>query len=292
MSIGWSRDAQGNIKSNEISVSLPLNPDYDQSGTIVAYSTKMYYMTSAQPWVNDHQVRLQWIISSIQDSCPASKLDCTPNERIEYSSLLQSYYSDWSLIGMQATENLGVKASLIYEDITKADITDNGKRRLAITQNANFLKSNFVNLPFLQIDGNDNDKSIAVLFDNTKNSAAAVSTTSYGLNKNATRVSSFNYPTMLDMVAINSTEIPKVLNNSLCRKNGKADDCAEKTTLRTGCENNTSVACRPAIIIATETNERSAGLSFGPRNFRSPFASYPFHSPYCQIVRCYHQFNQ
>ena len=262
MSIGWSRDEQGNTKSNEISVSLPLNPDYDQSGTIVAYSTKMYYMTSAQPWVNDHQVRLQWIISSIQDSCPASKPDCAPNERIEYSSLLQSYYSDWSLIGMQATENLGVKASLIYEDITKADITDNGKRRLAITQNANFLKSNFVNLPFLQLDGNDNDKSIAVLFDNTKNSAAAVSTANYGLNKNATRVSSFTYPTMLDMVAINSTEIPKVLNNSLCRKNGKADDCAEKTTLRTGCENNTSVACRPAIIIATETNERSVGLSF------------------------------
>ncbi|RLT29132.1 MAG: hypothetical protein DWI54_08025, partial [Chloroflexi bacterium] len=262
LSIGWSRDTQGNTKTNEVTVSSPLNPDYDSNGSIVAYSTKMYYQTGAQAWTTNHQVRLQWLVSSIQDSCPADKLECTDAERVEFSSLLQSYYGDWNLVGMQATENLGAKATLIYEDATKAEVTDASKRRLAITQLANVVKNSFVDLPFLQISGTDTDKALSVLFDNTRNTAAAVATTAYGISKSASRASSFEYDTMLHMVAVNTTEIPKILNASLCRKNAKADACAEAATYRAACESRTTIECRLGMVITTETTERNVSLSF------------------------------
>ncbi len=262
LSIGWSRDTQGNSKTNEVTISSPLNPDYDISGSIVAYSTKMYYQTGAQAWTTNHQVRLQWLVSSIQDSCPADKVECTDAERVEFSSLLQSYYGDWNLVGMQATENLGAKATLVYEDVTKAEVNDASKRRLAITQLANVVKNSFVDLPFLQISGTDTDKSLSVLFDNTRNTAAAVATTAYGINKSSTRASTFTYDTMLHMVAVNTTEIPKILNASLCRKNTKADACAEAATYRAACESKTTIECRLGMVIATETTERNVSLSF------------------------------
>ena len=260
MSIGWGYDKQGNTKTNEIMVSVPLIPDYDNSGTIVAYTLHMYYETSAQLWSSAHQIRMQWLIHSIQDSCPETTSECTPDERVEFSALLQSYYSDWYITGIKATENHGTKASVITEDSTKEDVTNPSKRRLAITQLANLLKNGFVDYPYFQIDGSDKEKSIPVLFDNTKNSAAAVATTSYGINKNATRISSFTYPTMLNSYQITSSEMPKILNDALCRSKNKSTNCTsnDQKSFRAECENNPAINCQPATIIATETNERSA----------------------------------
>ncbi|NBU62951.1 MAG: hypothetical protein EBS29_00345, partial [Chloroflexia bacterium] len=262
LNVGWSRDSQGNVKSNEVTVSMPLNPNYDASGSIIGYAGTMYYATGPQGWLSDHQMRMQWVVSAIQDNCPASKPDCSTSERVEATTVLQNYYGDWKLIGMSATESSGVKAAVIAEDSTKAEITDASKRRLYINQLSDMLNTGFVSYPFLSIDGTDTTKSIPLLFDNTKNSANAATTT-YGINKQATLVKTFNYATSYDVFKLSGTEIPAMLNDALCRKDGKTANCSTSSTLRSNCENNTTVACRPAVIVLTENSDRTANMGSG-----------------------------
>lgn len=262
MNVGWSTDGQGTTKNTEITVSIPLTPNYDEAGSIVAYTGTMYYATGAQAWLNNHQMRMQWIVSAIQDSCPADKTTCQSNERIETSTVVQNYYGDWKLIGMRATESSGVKAAVVAEDSTKTDVTDASKRRLSIYQLSEFLKDAFVTIPFLSIDGTDTSKSIPLLFDNTRNSTNP-NTSSYGINKTSTLVKSFNYDTSYDIFKLSGTEIPTMLNDALCRNDGKTANCTTVTTLRNNCENKTTVACRPALIVLTENNDRTVTLDGG-----------------------------
>ena len=67
---GWSRDSLGNINKNSVTLSVPITPDYDSTGTIAAYSAKLYYETGATAWTNSHNVRLMWLVSVITDKCP------------------------------------------------------------------------------------------------------------------------------------------------------------------------------------------------------------------------------
>ncbi|MCX6015792.1 MAG: hypothetical protein NT020_09445 [Chloroflexales bacterium] len=138
ISVGWSRDAEGNAIANELTVSLPLRSTTDGSGSIVAYNATMYYSnnyqlptpaTSSGIWGSPHQYRVQWVISSLQDACPATKTTCTTSERIESVKPLYSYYSNWKLTGVTATEQRGVDVAIIYEDATRPTITDATNRR-------------------------------------------------------------------------------------------------------------------------------------------------------------------
>ncbi|MCX6016406.1 MAG: hypothetical protein NT020_12605, partial [Chloroflexales bacterium] len=122
MSIGWSRKSDGTEIKNEVTASVPLLEDYDANGTVIAYTGQIYYETAAKPW-KENSIRLQWLISAIQDSCPRDKPDCAVNERIESNSLIQNYYSDFTVAGVHATENYGSKNVVIYEDGTKSSVT-------------------------------------------------------------------------------------------------------------------------------------------------------------------------
>jgi hypothetical protein len=206
---------------------------------------------------------MQWVVSAIQDNCPKDKPDCTTSERVDAMTVLQNYYGDWKLIGMSATESSGVKAAVIAEDSTKTAITDASTRRLYINQLSDLLNDGFVSYPFLSIDGTDTTKAIPLLFDNTKNSTNAT-TTAYGINKQATLVKTFNYATSYDIFKLSGSEIPTMLDDALCRKDGKAANCSTSSTLRSKCDNNnTTVACRPAVIVLTENNDRTANMGSG-----------------------------
>jgi hypothetical protein len=262
LNVGWSRDSQGNVKNNEVTVSMPLNPNYDASGTIIGYAGTMYYATGPQAWQNDHQMRMQWVISAIQDNCPESKPNCSTSERVEKTTVVQNYYGDWKLIGMSATESSGVTAAVIAEDSTKPAVTDTSKRRLYITQLSDMLNDSFVAFPFLSIDGTDKNTSIAQLFDNTKNKNITATTEIYSMDKEATLVKTFKYATSYDIFKLSGTEIPTMLNDALCRKEGKTANCSEIATIRSTCENENkpTVGCQPAVIVVTENNERTAKM--------------------------------
>ncbi len=261
ISAEWSRDSQGNLRSNEVTLSVPLTPNYDATGTIVAFSAKAYYETGAIVWSQDHKIRLQWIVTSIQDDCPSDTPDCTVDQRVETTGLLASYYGAWNLIGMTASENITNKATIVYEDITKAIVTDNANRRLYINEAKTFLSGAFIQYPLLSIDGTDNSYSIPQLLDNTRN-ANAITLSTYGLNKTATRAATYTFANEYDVITLYRDKIPAILNASLCRNAGQnSDTCSTQAALRTACENSTSVACRPATIVLTESTSRNALLS-------------------------------
>ncbi|MCX6016496.1 MAG: hypothetical protein NT020_13055, partial [Chloroflexales bacterium] len=102
-------------------------------------------------------------------------------------------------------------------------------------------------------DGTSVDTSIPVIFDNARTQTIPFTNTI----KDGTKVFTKNYSTSLEAYKLGAIEIPTILNNAICLVNGKAANCAEKATLQTNCKNNTSVKCRPAVIIANENTERS-----------------------------------
>ena len=277
ISVAWSKDDKGNILNGdnrlaaEVTLGVPLLADYDKSGTITSYSATLQYQTSQIIWSTNHSVRLQWIITSIQDACPSDKPDCAVSERIETNAPLQVYYGNWKLIGISAIENKGVKTALIYEDSTQSVITNPIKRRLNIAKIKALLSTGFLKHPFYSIDGSDVNKSISLLFDNTKNATAQ---TGNNFDPLATKVATFNYPNDGGLQDLFTNRLPNILNNTLCKANGASDNCANQQTLRTSCETLTSVACRPAALVLTEKTTRTTSLNqFNPDSNNIDFAN-------------------
>ena len=261
ISASWSYDSTGNKSANEVTLSVPLQPVYDYSGTIVGFSAQMYYMTSATPWLIGHQYRLQWLVNSIQDGCPTGMESCTAEERVEYTSVIQRYYSDFYLAGMVATEEQGYSAGIVSEDPKSVQVTDTSKRRLWITQISAFLNDSFINTQFLQLSSTDPARSISTLFDNTRNGSAITQST-YGIDKTASKVTLYEFPSQSHAIKITTEKIPEVLDNGLCRRSNLAIGCASTTpTLRQSCENITTADCQPALIVLTEYKNRIRILS-------------------------------
>jgi len=97
--------------------------------------------------------------------------------------------------------------------------------------------------------------------DNTRN-ANAITLSTYGLNKTTTRAATYTFANENDVITLYHDKIPAILNASLCRNAGQSSDtCSTQAALRTACENSTSVACRPATIVLTESTSRNAPLS-------------------------------
>ena len=260
ISASWSYDSNGNKSTNELTLSVPLQPVYDYTGSVVGFSAQTYYETSATPWLVGHQYRLQWLVNSIQDRCPTGMDTCTPAERVEYTTVIQRYYSDFSVTGMVATEEHGYSAGIVSEDPKSTQVTDTSKRRLWITQTSAFLSTAFIDMQYLQLTGTDPERSINTLLDSTRN-ATAITQSRYGLDKSATQVTLVNYPSQSHAIKLNTETIPAVLDSSVCRGANLAVGCATAPTLRARCETSTTVGCRPALIVLTENKNRIQILS-------------------------------
>ena len=256
----WSRDATGVKKSNEVTLLVPVNPDYDASGGIVAFEAMMYYETSPIVWQGVHQARLQWIVNAMQDVCPSDKPDCSDSERVTRTVPVQTYYTSFTLTGMKVAETQPFKSTVIYEDVAQPAVS-NAQRRLQIIKVRRLLDNAFIKTPFFDINSTDSTKSIASLFDNRKNSAQLTLNT-YGIDQTATRTSTFQYTTPLESIKINSTEIPNILNQLVCRNTTTTEGCGNKNvaTLLNQCTNDQTPRCNPAVVIASEGRERTAVL--------------------------------
>ena len=254
----WSTDIQGQKKSNEITLLVPINPVYDNTGSIVAYEAVTYYETASKAWEGQHQARLMWIVSAIQDVCPPDKADCSDSERISQTTSVHNYYGEFTVAGMKASELQPFKSTVIYEDVAQPAVNGT-QRRLQISKLARMLDNAYMNTPFLEVNSTDTTKSIPALFDNRKNAALATLST-YGIDPTATRASTFQYSTPFESIKISSTEIPTILNQLICRKTITTEDCTgqDPTQLLSQCETDMTPRCKPAVLIASEGRERTA----------------------------------
>ncbi len=256
ISVGWSYDTEGISKTTELTLNVPLSTVTDDSGTAVAYNAIMYYANN-HVWGTSHKYRLQWLISSLQNQCTETDAACDESNRAEKISRVHSYYSDWKLAGITATEQSGVDAAIIYEDTSKSGVIDAQKRRLSIAQITKALQMHYLNTPYLNVTDSNPQKSIVGIFNNNAN------TNTYGIDGTATKVYTTSYPTDKDFIKI-LAEVPKLLNANLCATNNQVN-CSNvngvntpNTTAMTACQNNTSVICRPGMIVMNEVRSRQA----------------------------------
>ena len=239
INISWDHDVNNIEIKNSVKVGVPINPNYDANGTIVSYTAQMYYETSKSS-IPAHEVRLKWTVSAIKDECPSTNASCTVDQRIEQMKTIQTYYSGFKIVGINATESYGTNVAVIYEDTIKPSVTGTTNRRLALQTAYEYLDTNFVQQSSLTIDGTDTSKSIPVIFDSTKNQSSPITSTV----KDATKVKVQTYPTSIDSLTIGNYITNQVL-----------------PIVQNGCENVTTVQCRPGMIIASESTERNAYLA-------------------------------
>jgi hypothetical protein len=94
------------------------------SGERVAFSGKMLYRPGTS-WGNAQEVRLAWVVQALVDVCR----EVQDGECVDYDynqvQVVHTYYDDWTLTGLNITENHGVDVALIYEDPAEdGDLTD------------------------------------------------------------------------------------------------------------------------------------------------------------------------
>ena len=256
ISVGWSYDTEGISKTTELTLNVPLSTVTDDSGTAVAYNAIMYYANN-HVWGTPHKYRLQWLISSLQNQCTDTDAACDDSNRAEKISRVHSYYSDWKLAGITATEQSGVDAAIIYEDTSKSVVNAATQRRLSIAQITKALQMHYLNTPYLNVTHSNPQKSIVGMFNNNAN------TNTYGIDGTATKVYTTSYATDKDFIKI-LAEVPKLLNANLCATKNQVN-CSNvngvntpDTTAMTACQNDTSVICRPGMIVMNEVRSRRA----------------------------------
>jgi hypothetical protein len=106
-------------------VYVPLNVVTDETtGQRVAFSGQMLYKPTGS-WPTVHQARLAWVVQTLVDqACDPKDADdvsrgCQPDGYIHnVSQPIQSYYTDWTLTGMNVREDHGASMAIIYEDPT------------------------------------------------------------------------------------------------------------------------------------------------------------------------------
>lgn len=95
----------------------------EQTGQRVAFSARMKYLPTGS-WPTPHDVRLAWVVQTLVDvPCDATNPQdvangCTDGYIPNVPQVIQSYYDDWTLTGLNVSEQHGAKTALIYEDPT------------------------------------------------------------------------------------------------------------------------------------------------------------------------------
>ena len=183
-------------------VYVPLNVVTDEkTGARVAFSGRMRYLASGS-WPTPHNVRLAWVAQILTDM-PCDRNDpqavaqgCGADSYIHnVPQVAQTYYDDWTLAGLNVSENHGAKTAVIYED---PSVDANKHDDAALTALSHGLDNSF--LAGRDQDGNGardiTIDDLAPRFDHTQNSAVS-SDQRWGLDNdlNTLRVERHDYTT-------------------------------------------------------------------------------------------------
>lgn len=271
----WGTKPDGTNTQNEIWLTIPLQAETDASGSTVAYRATVAYTTARNSqWLNAHNARLQWTIMGLQDFCAPTDANDTanwkwngtqcvadgkpPKDRTESVRLLHTYYSNFVVTGINATNHVGTSVAIIAEDVAQTAITAPNNRRLAMTKANNALQMYFIERNALTIN------SIASTWDNRSNTNTP---NTLGVDKTALRVVNDNYPREIDSALLYRDKIPGMLDNLVCRTTTSTENCATQpataNTLRQQCVANELAGkgtdlsrCRPMISVVSESTTK------------------------------------
>jgi hypothetical protein len=209
--------ADGSTKVAYVPLSIVTD---EKTGARVAFNGRMRYLPTGN-WPTPHDVRLAWVVQTLTD-LPCDHTDpqavaqgCAADGYIHnVSQVVQSYYDDWKLAGLNVSENHSAKTAVIYEDPA---VDSNLKDDASLTALAHGLDNSF-------LAGRDQDANgvrdvtiddLVPRFDHTQNSAVS-SDQRWGLDNtlNDLRVERHDYTTF-DQAAIFTvmTDTLGVLNN-------------------------------------------------------------------------------
>ena len=92
----------------------------ERNGERVAFSGQMRYQPTGS-WPAPHSVRLAWVVQALVDQpCDTTvdtSADCQADGlRNNVPTVVQSYYSDWTLTGLNVHEEHGTDTAIVYED--------------------------------------------------------------------------------------------------------------------------------------------------------------------------------
>ncbi len=202
-------------------VYVPLNVVTDDTtGQRVAFSARMKYLPTGN-WPTPHAVRLAWVVQTLNDlpcdpNAPgAAAKGCAADGYIHnVGQVVQTYYDNFTLTGLNVSEQHGAKTAVIYEDPT----TDgNLKDDASLIALAHGLDNSF-------LAGRDQNgdqvrdvtiHDLAPRFDHTQNSGVS-SEQRWGLDNalNNLRVQRYDYATFDEAtVATAMTNTVSVLTN-------------------------------------------------------------------------------
>jgi hypothetical protein len=140
---------------------IPLNiVTDDKSGQRVAFSGQMRYLPTGS-WLNPHQVRLAWVVQALVDMPCDKAVDTTADcqadgYRNNVPQMLQTYYGDWTLTGMNVREEHGTDMAIVFEDPA---VDDNVKDDAGLWALAHVFDQHFV---IGRDAGNDGTRDVQV----------------------------------------------------------------------------------------------------------------------------------
>ncbi|HBY97300.1 MAG TPA: hypothetical protein DEP84_25735, partial [Chloroflexi bacterium] len=112
-------DAGGSQKVAYVPLSLVID---EQTGQRVAFTARMRYQPTGS-WPSPHEVRLAWVVQMLQDlPCDPKDPDavaqgCQADSYIHnVPQVVQSYYDEWTLTGLNVREDHGAAMAIVYED--------------------------------------------------------------------------------------------------------------------------------------------------------------------------------
>ncbi|MFM2032009.1 MAG: hypothetical protein RLZZ297_774, partial [Chloroflexota bacterium] len=251
----------------EVVLTIPVRQNRDENGTVTSLSATAFFETPAAEWLNPASVRLLWVVSMLQDSCPAASGNCTDTHRVQSLTPVQTYYSDYLITGLEAKEHNGYTAALIYDDPQSALQTSTNKY-LFLSQAQRVVANAFVEDGYLSIsDSARPTRALDQILDGSNNTSAtlAPALTAYGATAGTTRISTYSYRTDLASMLVRTDELKKVLDTTACRTAASVTSCetdTNKQTILNGCKTDVvSLRCNPAVMIASESKSRSASLT-------------------------------
>ena len=100
---------------------IPVNVARDSDGNPHAFSARMYYQPSQgdngrATWGEAHQIRLSWIVEMLSDQCLDRRTNPDDCARYDVLQSINTYYDDWTLTGLNVSEELALETAIIYED--------------------------------------------------------------------------------------------------------------------------------------------------------------------------------
>jgi hypothetical protein len=208
-----------NSSGDQKAAYVPLQVVTDTGDNQVAYYGKMIYLP-ASTWGNPQLVRLVWLVQALVDICAEDGLEdgeCNEFETYNELEVIQTYYDDFTLTGLNVREDHGTKWAVVYKDpaaITESPKTDRINQIAPLSDLAFGLDRTFL-AGRVDKDGNRDFPvtEIKRRFDHTQNADVKVAPDRFNIKDNILLVNEYPYSHIdLGYSTIAITETKKILD--------------------------------------------------------------------------------